>query len=42
MYVGIVAVALMGLLLSNAVKWVSLLVLPWARVEIEGGDRNLL
>lgn len=42
MYVGIVAVALMGLLLSNLVKWVSLLVLPWARVEIEGGDRNLL
>ncbi|MER7278735.1 ABC transporter permease [Dactylosporangium sp. NPDC000244] len=42
MYVGIVAVALMGLLLSNIVKWVSLLVLPWARVEIEGGDRNLL
>ncbi|WP_433220567.1 ABC transporter permease [Dactylosporangium sp. CS-047395] len=42
MYVGIVAVALMGLLLSNIVKWISLLVLPWARVEIEGGDRNLL
>jgi ABC-type nitrate/sulfonate/bicarbonate transport system permease component len=42
MYVGIVAVALMGLLLSTIVKWVSLLVLPWARHEIEGGDRNLL
>jgi NitT/TauT family transport system permease protein/sulfonate transport system permease protein len=42
MYVGIVAVALMGLLLSTIVKWVSVLVLPWARSEIEGGDRNLL
>ncbi|MEV8516987.1 ABC transporter permease [Dactylosporangium sp. NPDC051484] len=42
MYVGIVAVAAMGLLLSSIVKWVSLLVLPWARVEIEGGDRNLV
>jgi NitT/TauT family transport system permease protein/sulfonate transport system permease protein len=42
MYVGIVAVALMGLVLSSVVKWVSLLVLPWARVEILGGDRNLL
>ena len=34
MYVGIVGVALMGLAAHVVVKWISLLVLPWARDEI--------
>jgi NitT/TauT family transport system permease protein/sulfonate transport system permease protein len=42
MYVGIVVVALLGLLLTTAVKWVSLLVLPWAREEIRGVDRTAM
>jgi ABC-type nitrate/sulfonate/bicarbonate transport system permease component len=40
MYVGIIATAIMGLVLSSLVKWVSLLILPWARTEILGGDRS--
>jgi len=42
MYVGIVAVALMGLVLTWLVKWISLLVLPWARDEIRGVDRAVM
>jgi NitT/TauT family transport system permease protein/sulfonate transport system permease protein len=42
MYVGIVVVALMGLVLTWIVKWVSLLVLPWARDEIRGVDRTAM
>jgi ABC-type nitrate/sulfonate/bicarbonate transport system permease component len=42
MYVGIVVVALMGLMLTWLVKWISLLVLPWARDEIRGVDRTAM
>lgn len=42
MYVGIIATAIMGLVLSSVVKWISLLILPWARTEILGGDRSVL
>lgn len=42
MYVGIVVVALMGLVLTWIVKWISLLVLPWARDEIRGVDRTAM
>lgn len=42
MYAGIVVVALMGLLLMSAVKWISVLVLPWAREEIRGVDRTAM
>lgn len=42
MYVGIVVVALMGLVLTAVTKWISILALPWARDEIEGNDRSTI
>jgi ABC-type nitrate/sulfonate/bicarbonate transport system permease component len=42
MYVGIIATAVMGLVLSSVVKWVSLAILPWARTEILGGDLSVV